>query len=110
MAGIGDRHKIQLKKYVPVKGADGTISKTVTKYNVWANVRRLSDSRNYVSGQSRMSESYEFIVNYRGSFDLSADWQVLYLGNSYTVSSIERDGENRFDWIIKATHIGKGHG
>lgn len=108
MAGIGSKHKIQLIKNVPTKGADGSITTTYTKYNVWAGVRRLSDGRNY-TGQTKLSEGYEFSVLYRGIFDVNADWQVLYLGERYTVSSIERDGEVKFNWIIKATHVGKGH-
>lgn len=107
---VGLKKKIQLIKITPYKDSEGRISTTETKYNLWANVRNVSDSRSYVSGQTRLGEGIDFTVYYRESFDLSADWQVLYLGNRFTVSSIERDEQKRFNWIIKATHVGKGHG
>lgn len=101
---VGLRKQIQLVKVTNVKLATGEWGQpTKTRYNYWAEVVKSSGNSSFKDSQTQLGERYRFKVRYNGTFDLSAKWTVIYRGNDFTVSSITRDREKDFYWIIEAS-------
>lgn len=101
---IGTRKRIQLVKITTAKISGGSWGQpTKTRYNYWAEVSRSSGSRNYQNSQTQLGETVRFRIRYNGEFDLSAKWYLVYNGNDYTISSITKENEKQFYWIIEAS-------
>lgn len=101
MAGLSK--PIRLEKYVTTKDGDGNNTETVSKFNFWAEVKRNSGGRTEAAGQPQLTNDITFKVRFRPDFDVSGNWRVVYDQRRFTVNSIDKDKEQRFYWIIKAT-------
>lgn len=98
MAGVSKQ--IRLEKYVTAKDGSGNNTETVTKYNLFAEVKRRGGSRVNQDGQTQLTQSIQFRVRFRPDFKPSGNWRVVFDGNRYTVQSIEKEKEDRFWWLI----------
>lgn len=108
MDSVGTWKRIQLLKVVNNKTAAGNWGvPSKTRYTTYAEVTRGSGSRNYQNGQTVLGDSYTFKVRYNGSLDMNAQWQLVYDKRQFTVTSIGRDKEKKFYWIIEATSHGR---
>lgn len=104
MAGIGNMRMIKLQKRVVAKDANGSLVNSISSsYKIWAEVGRDYGGREYSDSQTRLNARYTFKIYYNPDFVIDSNWKVIYDGKEFTVSSIERLNESRFNWIIKAT-------
>lgn len=99
---IGERKRIQLLKAVSTKAVNGSWDNSRTRYTYWAEVVKGTGSRNY-DNQTKLRSSYTFRVRYNGNLDINASWSVVYDGKQLTVTSISKDREKSFYWIIETS-------
>ena len=100
MAGIGDMKRIQVVKITPSQGVNGRNINTKSKYTYWAEVTRLSGGRNYQNSQTQLNDGYRFRIRYNETIDPSASYSVVYNGMQFTVTSVYRENEKKFYWIL----------
>ena len=99
---VGQRKRIQLLKLVHSKSASGANENSQTGYTYWAEVVRGSGGRNYQNGQTQLSSSYTFRIRYNSEIDPNSKYYIVYDNKQLTVTSVERENEKDFYWIIKA--------
>jgi len=92
MAGVSKQ--IRLEKYATTQGGSGDNAETVTKYNMWAEVKRQGGARINHAGQTLLTQGIQFRVRFRPDFKPSGNWRVVFDGNRYTVQSIEKEKED----------------
>src|SRR5690349_16533499 len=95
--------QIRLEQWTAPRNGSGDAKEQVTKYNLWAEVTRSGGSRANVNGQTALDASVQFKIRFRPDMDITGNWRLVYDGKRYTVSSIEKDKEDRFSWIINVT-------
>lgn len=100
MAGIS--RPIRLEKWTSTQVA-GRWQESVTKYNVFAEVVREGGSKTTDEGHTVLSQSISFKIRFRPNWKPSGNWKVVYDGLRYDIKSIEKENEDRFFWILKAT-------
>lgn len=105
---IGDRKPIQLEKWISVKDSKGDAKESVEqRVNTWADVSGSSGDRSSLNGKEGLTNFFIFKVRFDPSFDPTGNWRVVYDRRVFTVHSIEKEGQKRFYWIIKAEAKGK---
>lgn len=107
MAGIGDKKPIRLEHWYTTKAANGDFKETVTKYNLWADVKRKGGDRGEINGQTGLDNIIEFRVYWKPNIFPTGNWRVIYSGRTHTIHSIVKENEDRFNWIITAESTGK---
>lgn len=101
---IGTRRQIKLIQITPAKGSEGNWNSEVeTSFNTWADITNVNQSRDYERGQVQLGESKRFKVRFRFDQYPGADWKVSYGGKDWTVSSVRKEDEKQFYWIITAS-------
>jgi SPP1 family predicted phage head-tail adaptor len=102
--GIGERKQIQLIQLTSSKGPEGNWnSEAGTPTNTWAEVTSVNQSRDYANGQTGISETKRFKVRFRYDKHPGVDWKIRYDSKDWTVSSVIRENEKSFYWIITAS-------
>lgn len=99
---IGTRKRIQLLKVVHSKSANGSNQNTQTRSTYYAEVVQGSGSRNYQNSQTQIASSYTFRIRYNSALDLNSKYSIIYDGRQFTVTSIVKENEKSFYWIITA--------
>lgn len=99
---VGAMKRIQLLKAVYSKKVNGSNETEYTRYTYYAEVVRGSGSRSYQNSQTQLGSSYTFRIRYNSSIDPSSKYSLVYDGKQFTVTSVERENEKDFYWIIKA--------
>lgn len=99
--------QIRLEKWVTVKDGSGNNTETVSKYNLFAEVKRNGGGRINTDGQTSLTQNIQFRVRFRPDFKPSGNWRVVFDGLRYTVQTIEKEGEDRFWWLIKTESQGE---
>ena len=99
---MAELKQIRLEKWVSTKDGSGDFKETVTKYNLWAEVVTSSTSRGSVGGSTKLTQTVQFRVRFRPDFKPTGDWRVVHDGRRYTVTSIEKENQKRFYWLITA--------
>lgn len=99
---VGTRKRIQLLKLVHSKNTNGTNVNTPTRHTYWAEVVRGSGGRNYQNSQTQLGSSYTFRIRYNSSIEPSSKYSLVYDKKQFTVTSVEKENEKDFYWIIKA--------
>lgn len=101
---IGQRRQIQLVQITPARGAEGNWNSEVeTLFNTWAEIANVSQGRDYSNGQVALGQSKRFKVRFRFDEYPGADWKVRYDRRDWTVSSVVKENEKQFYWIINAS-------
>lgn len=101
MAGIGDMMQVKLEKWTQSKGPTGSLDDTlVNSYPIWADVRKVSGSRNYTNSQTKERDRIEIKIWWKSAFDINALWKVVYDGRRHTVQSVEKINEKRFKYLL----------
>ncbi len=102
--GIGQRKKIQIVPFTSSKGVNGQNVETEgVRIGVWAEVTAPGGGRSYEYGQTRISSTRDFTINYRFDLFPDANWRIVYDGKMWTVNSIEKIDEKRFFYVLNAT-------
>ena len=97
-----DRMKpIKLVKISVVKDADGNnVEAGVANWSTFAKVTRVGGDAVDSNGALKLNTTYNFKVRINYNFNPSGNWRVVYDGRNFDVSSIEKENENKFFWII----------
>lgn len=104
MAGIGNYKLVKLYKYTNSKSVYGdNVESLSLRYRTYAEVTSLSSSRVEDRGRTDVGNSKQFKIRWRADWILNGDWKIKYFGKIYTISSIERISEKRFNWLINAS-------
>lgn len=93
--------QIQVEKWGAVKDANGNAKELIiANYSRWAEPVRLSGNRSDSNGQTTLNKQVRFKIRFRPDWKLSAAWKIIYLGERYTITSIQRIDEKRYNWLI----------
>jgi SPP1 family predicted phage head-tail adaptor len=102
--GIGSRRQIKLIQITPAKGSEGNWStETQVPFNTWAEISSVIQFREYQHGVTDLGQTKRFKVRFRFDKYPGADWKVEYANKEWTVSSVVKEDEKQFYWIITAT-------
>jgi SPP1 family predicted phage head-tail adaptor len=101
---VGQRKRIQLLKAIYSKSVSGANETSFTRYTYWAEVVRGSGSRSYQNSQTQLNSSYTFRIRYNSTIDPNSRYAIVYDGKQLTVTSVERENEKDFYWLIKASN------
>jgi SPP1 family predicted phage head-tail adaptor len=101
---IGQSRQIKLIQITPAKGSEGNWNSEVeTSFNTWAEISNGTQGRDYANGQVKLGETKRFKVRFRFDQYPEADWKVRYAGKDWTVSSVTKESEKQFYWVITAS-------
>ena len=104
MAGIGNYKLVKLYQYTNSKSVSGdNVEALALRHRTYAEVTANGGSRGENRGQVTLGESKQFKIRWRADWILNGDWKIKYFGKLYTISSIERINEKRFNWLINAS-------
>lgn len=99
---VGLMRKIKLEKWTEAKDADGKWVESVESTdNLFAEVKFLSGSRESYAGQTNVSGSVRFKIRHK-NLKVVGKWKVVYNGKRYSITSIQRENEKKFYWILTA--------
>lgn len=105
---IGKMKPIRLVKYTTAQGATGRATETVSaSYNVFAELQKTTSGRLVKEAQTQLSNTIRFRLFIRPTFDVTGNWRLIWAGRQYTVQSVDRIDERKFNYEITATAIGK---
>lgn len=95
------KYQIRVEKWIAPKDAKGDAKERIeVSYNLWADIVSSSGNRSDSAGQTKLNKSKTFKVRFRPDWKLSGVWKFVYLGKRYSITSIERINERRFNWIV----------
>lgn len=111
MAGVANMKQITLEKWIAGQSDAANRGSNVNDrqaiYNIYADVRRRGGYRTTERNQTQLSSTYEFRVWWRPELEeLTALWKIKYDGKAFTVHTIERIDEKKFNYLITAESVG----
>jgi len=93
--------QIRVEKWIAPKDSKGDAKEQIEViYNLWAEIVNSSGNRSDTNGQTKLNKSKQFKIRFRPDWVLSSGWKLKYLQKRYSITSIERINEKRFNWII----------
>ena len=93
--------QIRVEKWIAPKDEKGDAKEVVQKaYNLWAEIVQSSGNRTDTNGQTKLNKSKTFKIRFRPDWVLDSSWKLKYLQKRYSITSIERINEKRFNWLI----------
>ncbi|MGL6283959.1 MAG: phage head closure protein [Microcoleaceae cyanobacterium] len=99
---------IQLVQITNSQNSNGRTTETIAnRYNLWATLVKQGSGRQVGTGQTQLQNTLQFKIYWRTTFDISGNWRLIWAGRQYTVSGIDRDGEQKFHYLITATSSNK---
>ncbi len=109
MAGVGTRRQIKIVREANAEG-DGGFAEAAEQvlYSGWAEVSNPSGFREFLSGQAQIGNTKRFRIRNNREITLDSRIRIKFDGKQYTVTSIEREAEKKFYWIIRATALDGG--
>ena len=103
MAGLGDYKMVKLYEYSLTVDANGnTIEAVALRHKTYAEVSAVSGSRGVEQSQVSLGETKQFKIRWKSNWSINSQWTIKYFGKEYTIQSIERIDEKRFNWLITA--------
>lgn len=106
--GIGKMIPVVIKPYTSAKAAGGEwVETTGTDIQAWAEISNPSGFRAYMSGQTQLGETKDFLIRYRFDNTPGVNWRIVYDNRNWAVSEIRRIDEKKFYYRLTATS--KGH-
>lgn len=101
---IGLRKQIKIIDVSPVQDGNGNMKPNETVlFAGWAEVTNPSSSRSFFLGQDSMDHTKFFKIRNHQFLTANINTRLIYDGKKYAVSSIEKEDEKNFYWIVKAT-------
>lgn len=101
---IGQRKPVILKQVLVTVDANGrNIESEGTSFKTWAEITDPSAFRDYLNGQTQMGKTKRFLIRFKFDKYPSADWKIVYAGQEWTVSEIQKVDEKAFYWTFRAT-------
>jgi SPP1 family predicted phage head-tail adaptor len=102
---IGNTKPIKLIKYTQTIDAEGDATETIAaSYKMWAEISEGGGGRSQADGKTEMSDTKTFRINFR-NYNITPDFRIEYFGQNYSISSVRRINEKRFNWELTATAI-----
>jgi len=93
--------QIRVEKWVAPKDANGNAKEALeTVYNFWAEPVKIGGSRSDTMGQTKLNSQVRFKIRFRPDWQINSAWKIIYLGQRFTITNIERIDEKRFNWLI----------
>lgn len=93
--------QVQIEKWGATKDGNGNAKESiVANYAMWAEPVKLGGSRTDTNGQTKLNNQVQFKIRFRPDWKLSAAWKIIYLGQRYTITNIQRIDEKRYNWIV----------
>jgi hypothetical protein len=102
MAGIGDYKPIQLVRYTITFNQSGDPTQQAQYWNAWAEVTDNGGGRSQAEGRTTLGTSRTFKIWFRENTILIGEWKILYFGDTYAITHIERINEKRFNLLVFA--------
>lgn len=105
MAGIGTRRQIKIIRKGNITGDGGFREADAEEvlFSGWAEVSNPSGFRDFISGQTQMGNTKRFRIRNNRVITLDSRTRIKFDGKEYLPSTIEREDEKKFYWIIRAT-------
>jgi len=103
MAGVGEYKPIQLVRYTITFDEGGNPTQTAQYWNAWAEVTDNGGGRSQVDGRTTLSSQKTFKIWFRTNTILIGEWKILYFGDTYAITNIERINEKRFNLLVSAS-------
>lgn len=104
---IGQMKLITLEQWKTVKDGNGNnVESRIKNYSCWAEVTRSAGDRSSLNGKAGLSNFFIFKIHYHG-FDPTSNWRIIYDRRKFAPTSIEKEKQGEFFWIIKAEASGK---
>jgi SPP1 family predicted phage head-tail adaptor len=95
------KQQIRIENWIAPKDSKGNPKEQIEfARTFWADVKQRSGNRNDSNGQTKLNKSMEFKVRFRPDWTLKGSWKVIYNKKRYSITSIERIQEKRFNWLI----------
>lgn len=102
---IGNLKPIKLIQYATNINNNGDAYDSVqTIYKMWAEVEDTGGGRSQSNGRTEISDTKTFKINFRG-YLVTGNYKVVYFGQTYALTSIERVNEKRFNYILTGFNI-----
>jgi SPP1 family predicted phage head-tail adaptor len=99
---------IRLEKWKTVKDGNGNNTESIEKkIDYWAIVSEASGDRSSLNGQTGLTNSVSFEIDYNPKFNPTGNWRVIFDGRRFTVHQVKKKNQDRFKLIITAEAIGK---
>jgi len=93
--------QIRVEKWAAPKDYSGDAKESIEQaYNLWAEILNSSGSRSDTNGQMKLNKTKTFKIRFRPDWKLSGEWKLKYLQKRYSITSIERINEKRFNWLV----------
>jgi len=93
--------QIRVEKWVAYKDAAGDAKERVDiSYTLFAEILSSSGNRSDTNGQMKLNKTKTFKIRFRPDWKLSGEWKLRYLQKRYSITSIERINEKRFNWLV----------
>jgi hypothetical protein len=103
MAGVGNYKPIQLVRYTITFNESGDPTQQAQYWNAWAEVSDNGGGRSQVDGRTTLSSSKTFKIWFRTNTILIGEWKILYFGDTYAITNIQRIDEKRFNLLVSAS-------
>jgi len=102
---IGNLKPIKLVAYSTNIDPNGDAVESVqTTYKMWAEVTDNGGGRSQSNGRTELSDTKTFKINFRG-YLITGNYKVIYFGQTYALTSIERIQEKRFNYLLTGFNI-----
>lgn len=88
--GWGVSKLIKLVELGEQQGADGIEPNAVEVKNVWAQVRDISQSRNFDNNKTQYKNAYEFLIRVDSGLYISQQIMFEYDNRRFSLQSVER--------------------
>ena len=93
--------QIRVEKWAAPKDYSGDAKESMEhSYPLWAEIVNSSGSRSDTNGQMKLNKTKTFKIRFRPDWKLSGEWKLKYLQKRYSITSIERINEKRFNWLV----------
>ena len=101
-------HQIKLERWKTNRDASGNNTETIMNaWYLWADVQRVGGGRTTKYGVTALDNSMEFRIRFRPNIWATGNYRIIYDGKRFTIQSIVKDEEKKFDWILLANATGK---
>jgi SPP1 family predicted phage head-tail adaptor len=109
MASVGTSRPIKIVQIITERDENGYEKEQERLiYTGWATVRQTNGFREYAAGQQQFGTGKEFRIRNNQQLIFNTDTRLIYAGKTYTITSIDRDGEKKFWWIVRGNAIDQG--
>lgn len=94
--------QVRIEKWRQDKDVNGNALESLdVAYNLWAERISTGGNRSDSHGQTKLSDSVRFKIRFRPDWKINSNWKLVERGMRYSITSIKRVDERRFNWEIQ---------